>query len=389
MAHGRHVKESNHNTGRMAVVTTGTLSLAAIGAFGATSADGATAAEWDKTAQCESTGNWAINTGNGFYGGVQFLPSTWKAYGGLEFASNAHLATKVEQITVAERVLWKGHNGIPPQGKGAWPVCGVGLSNTPYAPVTPPVPPPPPATPPTTPPVDTGLPTPDKQSPSAVPLQQELKRTGYMPKSVVEHPNYGPLTQKAVAAFHDDHLEYKWKWLREDVTIGPKGWEHLQEMKDATPAPAPVPNPTPAPAPVGDFVTPLADMSKRGDGYISNGGCVSRTCGGHSGVDFTAPSGTPVRAVAAGKVIVGGAGAAYGNHVTIDHGNGVWTLYAHLSSVSVSAGTQVSAGATIGKVGSTGTSTGAHLHFEVRTNGLQFNGFLDPVAWLKSHGILN
>ncbi|WP_424213414.1 transglycosylase family protein [Streptomyces sp. BI20] len=88
-------------------------------------ANAATGAEWDRVAQCESGGNWSINTGNGYYGGLQFSASTWKAYGGGAYASYAHKATKAQQITIAEKVL-KG------QGKGAWPHCGKGLSNTPY-----------------------------------------------------------------------------------------------------------------------------------------------------------------------------------------------------------------------------------------------------------------
>ena len=71
---------------------------------------------WDKVAQCESGGNWKINTGNGFYGGVQFAAGTWKAYGGKTYASQAHLATKAEQIAIARRVL-------AGQGPGAWPTC--------------------------------------------------------------------------------------------------------------------------------------------------------------------------------------------------------------------------------------------------------------------------
>ncbi|MGW2822296.1 transglycosylase family protein [Streptomyces sp. NPDC001443] len=94
--------------------------------FAAGNASAATAAEWDVVAQCESGGNWAINTGNGYYGGVQFSASTWAAYGGTQYASQANLATKAQQITIAEKVLAS-------QGKGAWPVCGKGLSRTPYA----------------------------------------------------------------------------------------------------------------------------------------------------------------------------------------------------------------------------------------------------------------
>ncbi|MGW0995524.1 transglycosylase family protein [Streptomyces sp. NPDC002523] len=88
-------------------------------------ASAATATEWDKVAQCESGGNWSINTGNGYYGGLQFSASTWAAYGGSAYASRADLASKQQQITVAEKVL-------AAQGKGAWPVCGTGLSSTPY-----------------------------------------------------------------------------------------------------------------------------------------------------------------------------------------------------------------------------------------------------------------
>ena len=68
---------------------------------------------WDKLAQCESTGNWAINTGNGFSGGLQFTPGTWRAFGG---TGVAHHASREQQIIVAERVLAK-------QGWGAWPAC--------------------------------------------------------------------------------------------------------------------------------------------------------------------------------------------------------------------------------------------------------------------------
>ncbi|ORT58476.1 transglycosylase family protein [Streptomyces sp. CB03238] len=93
--------------------------------MGATSASAATAAEWDKVAQCESGGNWSINTGNGYYGGLQFSASTWAAYGGTAYAPTADQASKSQQIEIAEKVL-------AGQGKGAWPSCGVGLSNASY-----------------------------------------------------------------------------------------------------------------------------------------------------------------------------------------------------------------------------------------------------------------
>jgi LysM repeat protein len=98
------------------VAATAAVSLAAIG-----TADATPTHNWDGVAACESGGNWHINTGNGFYGGVQFSASTWRAYGGGKYASRADRASKSEQIAIAEKVL-RG------QGQGAWPVCGRHLS---------------------------------------------------------------------------------------------------------------------------------------------------------------------------------------------------------------------------------------------------------------------
>ncbi|MFF5446975.1 transglycosylase family protein [Streptomyces sp. NPDC012888] len=88
-------------------------------------ANAATASQWDAVAQCESGGNWSINTGNGYYGGLQFSASTWAAFGGKSYAPQANQASKAQQIAIAEKVL-KG------QGKGAWPHCGKGLTNAAY-----------------------------------------------------------------------------------------------------------------------------------------------------------------------------------------------------------------------------------------------------------------
>lgn len=85
--------------------------------LGPASSAQASGVNWDAVAQCESGGNWSINTGNGYYGGLQFSRSTWKANGGGKYASTANKASRSEQIRIAENVL----NG---QGIGAWPVCG-------------------------------------------------------------------------------------------------------------------------------------------------------------------------------------------------------------------------------------------------------------------------
>ena len=86
-------------------------------------AEAAPTSVWDKVAQCESGGNWSTNTGNGYYGGLQFSPSTWRAYGG---TGSAHNASRAQQIAVAERVL-------AAQGWGAWPVCSRKAGATGYA----------------------------------------------------------------------------------------------------------------------------------------------------------------------------------------------------------------------------------------------------------------
>ncbi|MBX9918981.1 MAG: transglycosylase family protein [Mycolicibacterium frederiksbergense] len=119
---GRHRKPTTSSVSVAKIAFTGAVigggSLALAGQAGA-----ATDGEWDTVASCESGGNWAINTGNGYHGGLQFSPSTWSGHGGGEFAPSAFLATKEEQIAVAERVLAS-------QGKGAWPTCGRGLSGS-------------------------------------------------------------------------------------------------------------------------------------------------------------------------------------------------------------------------------------------------------------------
>ena len=110
---GRHRKPTASAVSVAKVAFTG----AVIGSGGlalAGHAGAATDGEWDKVASCESGGNWAINTGNGYYGGLQFSLGTWRANGG---SGSPHNASRSEQIRVAENVL---HS----QGVGAWPSCG-------------------------------------------------------------------------------------------------------------------------------------------------------------------------------------------------------------------------------------------------------------------------
>jgi len=93
----------------------------------------------------------------------------------------------------------------------------------------------------------------------------------------------------------------------------------------------------------------------------------------HSGLDFPGPIGTPILAAAPGRVVYVGQKSGYGNVVEVDHGQGILTRYAHLSGFTSTVGAQVAAGQQIAKMGSTGRSTGSHLHFEVRLNGVAVN----------------
>ena len=115
-----HTARHRQSTARRVAV--GTLAAGAVTGVAAllgpvSAAHAATSVNWDAIAQCESGGNWHINTGNGYYGGLQFSKGTWSGYGGSKYASRADLASRGEQIAIAEKVL----DG---QGLGAWPVCG-------------------------------------------------------------------------------------------------------------------------------------------------------------------------------------------------------------------------------------------------------------------------
>ncbi len=115
---GRHRKV--HNRTRTLGLATAPLVAAIPFAVGTSSASAATTSTWDRLAGCESGGNWHINTGNGYYGGLQFSDGTWDGNGGNRYASRADLATKDEQIAIAERIL-------AARGWSPWPACSARL----------------------------------------------------------------------------------------------------------------------------------------------------------------------------------------------------------------------------------------------------------------------
>ena len=133
----------------------------------------------------------------------------------------------------------------------------------------------------------------------------------------------------------------------------------------------------------GGFTSPV-EGGTVGTPYHQSGSMWSS--GYHTGTDFVVPTGTSLKAVGAGTVVSAGWGGAYGNQVVIQLADGHYAQYAHLSSLSVSAGQSVTAGQQVGLSGATGNVTGPHLHFEIRTTP-DYGSDVDPLAYLRSHGV--
>jgi resuscitation-promoting factor RpfA len=116
----RATKTDRRSARRVATATASLAAAVATPMVAAGPAEAASDSTWNRLAQCESSGDWHINTGNGYYGGVQFSDETWDAFGGERFASRADLASRAQQIAIAEKVL-------DVQGWGAWPACSAEL----------------------------------------------------------------------------------------------------------------------------------------------------------------------------------------------------------------------------------------------------------------------
>ncbi|MEV0182643.1 transglycosylase family protein [Streptomyces sp. NPDC050625] len=398
-ARGRHRRYQPNRINRASLTVTAGGAGMAIPLVAAGTAGAADVATWNKVAACESSGNWSINTGNGYYGGLQFTASTWAAYGGTKYAPRADLATRDQQIAVAEKVL----DG---QGPGAWPVCSVraGLTR------------------------DGSAPDVHTESVSARPTKS-ARGAGSSVRDV--QPQTTPQSRAGKAEMytvvHGDTLS----GIAEERHV-PGGWHRLYAANRTTIGSDPdliLPGQRlnlrgkAAPAAGNETQTPARPSTKKpaskhpsrsapGTKKSSSEGTRTTSTSGHSlvapvhaamgtpyhqagshwskgyhtGVDFPVPTGTSVRAVAAGHVVAAGWGGSYGYQVVIRHADGRYTQYAHLSAISVKAGQPVSAGQRIGRSGSTGNTTGPHLHFEVRT-GPGFGTDIDPVAYLRAGGV--
>ncbi|MFF3445904.1 transglycosylase family protein [Streptomyces sp. NPDC002667] len=384
---GRHRRYQPNRINRASLTVTAGGAGIALPLVGAGVAQAADVGTWNKVAACESSGNWSINTGNGYYGGLQFTRSTWDAYGGKAYAGRADLATKDQQIAVAEKVL-KG------QGPGAWPVCSVrgGLTRGGAAPDISPA--------------EHEQRTASRRSVRDVkPQTTPQSRAGTAEMYTVVRGD----TLSGIADSRNVQGGWQGLYAANRTTVGSDpdlilpgqrlalggGTEtpaHPRHTPSKTHTKAPAKK-TPAGRPsshtttrVGagthELVAPV--HAATGTPYHAAGSHWSK--GYHTGVDFPVPTGTSVAAVAAGHVVSAGWGGSFGYQVVIRHADGRYTQYGHLSAIAVKDGQSVVAGQRIGRSGSTGNSTGPHLHFEVRT-GPGFGSDVDPVAYLRAGGV--
>ncbi|MFD5427283.1 transglycosylase family protein [Streptomyces sp. NPDC127084] len=415
---GRHRRYQPSRINRASLTVTASGAGIALPLIGAGAASAASVEVWDKVAACESTSNWQINTGNGYYGGLQFSQSTWDAYGGTAYASRADLASKDQQIAIAEKVL-EG------QGPGAWPTCSTraGLARGGADPAI---------APERRRSVETEARTESRAkrteakarasarqqqaTPTTVPGQREMytvapgdSLSGIAQSHRVRGGWQALYADNRTVVGDDPDLIFPGQRLRmQSTTQRPATKERPQARPQArstaTPKPAAKPASKPAAKPTSEqapavqrerqrpqhteragqashFSAPVA--AGTGTPYRKAGAWAS---GYHTGVDFPVPTGTSVRAVAPGRVVSAGWAGAYGYEIVIRHSDGKYSQYAHLSALNVRAGQQVGGGQRIARSGSTGNSTGPHLHFEVRT-GPGYGSDVDPLAYLRAHGV--
>ncbi|MFE6775839.1 transglycosylase family protein, partial [Streptomyces sp. NPDC057676] len=427
---GRHRRQQPSRVSRASLTVTAGGAGMALPLVAAAGVSAASPEAWDKVARCESTSDWDINTGNGYYGGLQFSQSTWREYGGAAYAPRADLATREQQIAVAEKVL-------AAQGPRAWPNCSDdgALTRADALPRT------------------HAAPAPARQVTPAAQARSKVETT---PTSLPGRgPKAGPYVVvggDTLSGIADEHaVRGGWRGLYQAnrPTVGddpnlilpgqrlslgggsvaparpgtvqpgkpqartpratprpqPKAPERPRAKpvpKDegrqqvSKPAPRPVRKPVAKPAPqptqrqrsrpaaeAGGYTAPVSGASVT-TGYRVAGSSWSR--GYHTGIDFPVSIGTSVKAVGPGTVVSSGWGGAYGYQVVIRHADGRYSQYAHLSQILVREGQPVSGGQRIGRSGSTGNSTGPHLHFEIRT-GPGYGSDVNPLAYLRSHGV--
>ena len=373
---GRHRRYQPNRINRASLtVTAGGVGIA-VPLIGTGTAHAADVDTWNKVAACESSNNWSINTGNGYYGGLQFTQSTWEAYGGTRYAPRADLATRDQQIAVAEKVL----DG---QGPGAWPACSVraGLTRDGSAPDSWPL-------------TEKRASVADVQ-PQTTPQSRAGSAEMY---TVVRGDSLSRIAdarkvrggwrglyaanRRTIGA--DPDLILPGQRLKLRASAGTTTTTDRTSTKKTSSDTAEKTEKTEKTEKATDTGLVAPVNASLGTPYRKAGSAWSK--GYHTGVDFAVPTGTSVKAVASGRVVTSGWGGSFGYQVVIRHADGRYTQYAHLSAISVKSGQSVGGGQRIGRSGSTGNSSGPHLHFEVRT-GPGFGSDVDPVAYLRAGGI--
>ncbi|MEE4542816.1 transglycosylase family protein [Streptomyces sp. V4-01] len=417
---GRHRRYRPSRVSQASLTVTASGAGLALPLIGLSSAHAATTGVWDKVANCESSGDWHINTGNGYYGGLQFAASTWKSFGGLSYAPRADLATRNQQIAVAEAVLRS-------QGPGAWPVCSVRGGLSPEAATT--------SHTVHMPPARIRQASTHHSTPQAKPAaaahpaaaHPATARPAAARAAAAGKDRYTVVSGDTLSGIAEDHeVAGGWPQLYRDNRTVVGGDPDLilpgqrlaldapatrtaprttpkpaprqapkaapRTTPKATPKPAAKPGGTrtlerhtkPAPTPVRTGYTLPVEHAPIGTPYRASGS--SWASGYHTGVDFLVSTGTAVHAVAAGTVVTAGWGGSYGYQVVIRHADGHFSQYGHLSQISVKAGQHVNEGQRIARSGATGNATGPHLHFEIRT-GPVYGDDVDPLRYLRAHGV--
>ncbi|MFF0593490.1 transglycosylase family protein [Streptomyces antibioticus] len=386
---GRHRRYQPNRINRASLTVTASGAGMAIPLIGTGVAQAADVDTWNKVAACESTNNWHINTGNGYYGGLQFSQSTWEAYGGKRYAQRADLATRDQQIAVAEKVL-EG------QGPGAWPVCSVqaGLTRGGDAPAIHPDGQNSSGAKKTTKTTKTTKTSLEDVRPQATPQSRAGKAEMYTVvrgdtlSGIAEEQDVrggwrGLYAANRTTIGGDPDLIIPGQRLRVDAPAKKQSTPKQSTPKQSAPKETKQKAKSKERTETGhSLVAPVSAAT--GTPYHASGSSWSK--GYHTGVDFPVPTGTSVKAVGAGTVVSAGWGGSFGYQVVIRHGDGRYTQYAHLSAISVRDGQSVSGGQRIGRSGSTGNSTGPHLHFEVRT-GPGFGTDVDPLGYLRAGGV--
>ncbi|MBE4739638.1 MULTISPECIES: transglycosylase family protein [Streptomyces] len=374
---GRHRRYQPNRINRASLTVTAGGAGMALPLIGTGVADAADVETWDKVAACESTNDWNINSGNGYYGGLQFSQSTWEAFGGTAYAARADLATKEQQIAIAEKVL----DG---QGPDAWPVCSerAGLTRGGGGPTRQ---------------IEDVKPqtTPQSQAGkvemytvvrgdtlSEIADSQDV-RGGWRKLYAANRATIGSdpnviipgqrLSLHTAGQKQDQKKEHKQEHKQERKQEKKKVQKEQKQQKQQA---------SERRQESASLVAPVS--ASLGTPYRASGSSWSK--GYHTGVDFPVSTGSTVKSVAAGEVVTSGWGGSFGYQVVIRHADGRYSQYAHLSAISVKAGQSVSAGQRIGRSGSTGNSSGPHLHFEVRT-GPGFGSDIDPIAYLRAGGV--